>query len=165
MKFEVKFTSARPYLAAFTILRRGNLIAMVLRKNTGWMDGHYGLPAGKIEWGETLLGGAVRETLEEAGVVVQPPNIKLVHTAHRHGEDKELFMDWVDLYFEAATWEGEPHNAEPEKSEALEWLDLNKMPDNIVPSQRDALIAVAEGLNYSEFGWPKRSEYIDRSPQ
>lgn len=48
MKFEDIYPEvARPYVAAFVILRRGSKVAMVLRKNTGWMDGHYGLPAGR----------------------------------------------------------------------------------------------------------------------
>lgn len=157
MKFDDKYTTARPYLASFVILRRKNMVAMVLRKNTGWMDGHYGLPAGKIEWNETLQSGAVRETEEEAGIVVKPEHLKLVHTAHRHGEDENVFMDWVDLYFEAESWEGEPHNAEPEKSEELQWINFDELPENIVPPQRAALIALSKGQNYSEFGWPNES--------
>jgi len=155
MKFDDKYSTARPYIAAFVILRRGDKIAMTLRRNTGWKDDHYGVPAGKIEWDETYLQGAVREAKEEAGVDVEQEDLKMVHVVHRHSlQENGDFMDWVDLYFEATKWEGEPSNVEPEKSERLDWLDINNLPENIVPEQRAALVAVAKGEIYGEFGWP-----------
>lgn len=126
---------------------------MVLRKNTGWMDGYYGLPAGKVDRHETFAHGAIREAKEEAGVDIEPSDLIPIHVAHRHAHDSDSYMDWVDMYFEAKKWKGEPHNAEPEKSERLDWLDLNNPPENIVPQQRAALQAVAKGEIYSEFGW------------
>jgi 8-oxo-dGTP diphosphatase len=153
VKFDDKYDAARPYLASFVILRKGSKVAMVLRQNTGWMDGHYGLPAGKVEWQETYEQCAVREAKEEAGVAVRAEKLRFVHLVHRHGEEGEIFMDWVDVYFEADEWDGEPHNAEPDKSTRLDWLDLNDLPENIVPPQRQALLDLAAGKLYSEFGW------------
>lgn len=153
MKLDNIYDSAAPYIACFVVLRRGNKVAMVLRKNTGWMDGHYGLPAGKVEWNETYSAGAVREAKEEAGVDILLEDLRYAHMAHRHSDDGELFMEWVDVYFEVEKWSGEPHNAEPEKSEGLEWLDINNLPKNVVPPQRAALEHIAKGDFYSEYGW------------
>lgn len=156
MKFEDKYPEvARPYIACFTILIKDGKIAMVLRKNTGWMDGFYGLPAGKGEWFEQFSTGAIREAKEEAGVDIDINDLKFVHMAHRHGEDKSAnkFIDWVDVYFEAYKWAGEPYNAEEDKSERLDWLNLNNLPENIVPPQKDALQKIAKGEKYSEYGW------------
>jgi 8-oxo-dGTP diphosphatase len=153
MNFLAKYDSARPYTACFVILMKDDKIAMVLRKNTGWMDGYYGLPAGKLEYGETFTEGAIREAKEEAGVDIGAEDMRVVHVAHRHGEEGETFMDWVDVYFGVDDWQGEPHNAEPEKSERLDWLNINDLPENIVPPQRDALTELAKGNFYSEFGW------------
>lgn len=155
MKFDDKYDSARPYAACFVVLLKDNKVAMVLRKNTGWMDGFYGLPAGKLEYGETFTMGAIREAKEEAGVDLNPKDINVIHVAHRHAiqDDKDKYMDWVDVYFAVDSWEGEPHNAEPERSEGLDWLPINDLPDNVVSSQRAALIEIAKGEPYSEFGW------------
>lgn len=153
MTFDDKYTSARPYIAAFAILRDKNKIAMVLRKNTGWMDGYYGLPAGKVEYDEPFTVGVIREAKEEAGVDISLADIKIVHTAHRHADNGKEFMDWIDIYFEVSKWQGEPHNAEPDKSERLDWLDIDNLPENIVPSQHSALSAIAAGEAYSEYGW------------
>ncbi len=76
-----------------------------------------------------------------------------VHVAHRHGENDEEIIDWVDVYFKADSWEGQPYNAEEDKSERLDWLDLNNLPENIVPPQRAALLHIAKGDFYSEYGW------------
>jgi ADP-ribose pyrophosphatase YjhB (NUDIX family) len=155
MKFENKYPEvARPYIACYVILRRENKIAMVLRKNTGWMDNHFGLPAGKGEWFETFTMGAIREAKEESGVDINQADLRFVHMVHRHGSDREgTFIDWVDVYFEAINWHGEPHNAENHLSEKLEWIDINNLPENIVPPQRDALLNIAKGEKYSEYGW------------
>ncbi len=153
MKFQDKYNTARPYIASFTILRDGDKVVMVLRRNTGYMDGYYGLPAGKVEYGEPYVQAAIREAKEEAGVDIRTEDLKFVHTVHRHGEEGDEFMDWVDLYFEASKWTGEPHNAENEKSERLDWIDVNNLPENIVPPQLDALKQIASGVFYSEYGW------------
>lgn len=153
MKFNDKYDIARPYTACFILLRRGRKVAMVLRKNTSWMDGYYGLPAGKGEWHETFTQIAVREAKEEAGVTILPADVHMCHLVHRRSKTGDDFMDWVDVYFEVGKWRGEPHNAEPEKSEELAWLDLDNLPDNVVPPQRAALEAIARGEPYSEHGW------------
>lgn len=156
MKFDDRYDIARPYTACYVLLRKGPKVAMVLRKDTNWMDDHYSLPAGKGDWHETFTQIAIREAKEEAGVTISPANMRVVHVAHRRSkstENKDEFMDWVDVYFEADKWQGEPHNAEPAKSAELSWLDINKLPMNIVPSIRAALEAIARGEIYSEFGW------------
>jgi len=152
------YDSARPYIACFVILRKEDKIAMVLRKNTGWMDGYYGLPAGKVEYGEPYAPAAVREAKEEAGVDINVEDLKFVHIAHRHYENDEEIMDWVDVYFEAVEWTGEPYNAEEDKSERLDWIDIDKPPEAIVPSQRDAILKLHKGEHYSEYGWDGASK-------
>jgi len=154
-KHSTIYTSARPYIACFAVLRDGDKIAMVKRRNTGWMDGFYGLPAGKVEFGEPYTLAAMREAKEEAGVDIALEDLEFAHIVHRHKEDETEteFMDWVDVYFEANKWTGEPHNAEEAKAESLDWIDMNDMPENIVPPVLDALQRIAKGEKYSEYGW------------
>lgn len=164
MKFLEKYDTARPYGACYVILMKDETIAMVLRKNTGWHDGDYGLPAGKLEWHETFTDGAIREAKEEAGVDIKPDDMRVVHVAHRHAEEGGEFMDWVDIYYGVDDWEGEPHNAEVEKSERLDWLPINDLPDNIVPPQRAALTELAKGNVYSEYGWRNDADILGAKP-
>ena len=145
----MKFDIAQPYTDTYVLLIKDNHIACIIRANTGWMDGYYGLPAGKVEKGETYTQAAIREAFEEVGVVVAENNLNALHTQHRKTDD----TTWVGVFFVADDWQGEPHNAEPEKSDGFEWLDLNNLPENIVPSQRAALINILAKKPYSEFGW------------
>ena len=126
---------------------------MVKRKNSNWMDGFYGLPSGKVDYGEPYLVGAAREAKEEVGVDIDTKDLKFVHFVHRHGENDEYFMDWVDVYYEATKWSGEPYNAEPHKSDELAWVDVEKDADKIAHHQLDAIQNYLKGQPYSEFGW------------
>jgi 8-oxo-dGTP diphosphatase len=143
-----KHNTATPYIACFTLLRREGKIAFVLRKNTGYMDDCYGLPAGKVEWKEDFKTGAIREAKEEAGVIVAAQDLRFVHIMHRT-EDS----DWVDVFFETEKWIGEPYNAEPHKSSELAWLDPANLPQNLVPSVREVMQYIANGELYSTFGF------------
>lgn len=156
MKFADIYDTARPYIACFVILKKDDKIAMVRRKNTGWMDGFYGLPAGKVEYGETYRQGAAREVKEEAGVDIQEDDLEFAHIGHRHSDQGDgKFQDWVDVYFIAKKWEGEPYNAEKHKSDSLDWIDLDNLPDNekVVPAVFDVLSRINRNEKYSEHGW------------
>ncbi len=143
--------SSRPYAACFVVLRRGNSVAFVLRSNTEWMNGYYSLPAGKIEKGEGAVTGAVREALEEVGVTIDKKHLSHAMTIHRKADYED--MEWIDIYFEVSEWQGEPYNAEPNVHDELVWLDLDQLPENVVPVVRDALQQIKAGNSYSEYGW------------
>ena len=145
----VKYTSATPYIASYCILRRDSNIAFVLRSNTGWMDGYYSLPAGKTEWNEEYRTGAIREAREEVGVDIEIDDLAFKHVMHRHSEDS----DWVDVYFEATKWRGEPTNVETQVHAELAWLDPKNLPENVVPAVKSAIESIEKNQQYSGFGW------------
>lgn len=144
----MKDKRATDYIAAYVILRKDDKIVFVLRENTSWMNGYYGLPSGKVDIGESFSTAAVREGLEEIGVKIEVTDIKFIHVMHRHDKN-----DWVDVYFEVDRWEGEPVNAEPHMHSKIEWLNPNNLPDNVIPPVRVALQAIERGEKYSEFAW------------
>lgn len=159
MKFLDKYDSARPYAACYVVLRKGNKVAMLVRKNTGWRDGDYCLPAGKVEYKESYKNSAVREAKEEAGVDIDVEHLRFVHAMHRHSKQDGGYIEWVDIYFEASEWNGEPYNAEPHKADKLDWIDLENKPDNMVPETKAALNYIEQGVAYGEFGWNESSKH------
>ncbi|MEO8862946.1 MAG: NUDIX domain-containing protein [Candidatus Saccharimonadales bacterium] len=145
----IKFDSAQPYIDCLAVFRKGNKVAFVLRENTGWMDGMYGLPGGKVEKGESFTAGIIRETKEEVGVDLKPEQLKQVMTVYRRSDD----MDWVGVWFEVGQWDGELFNAEPQMHTKLDWLDLDELPENMIPYLRYCFEQIKDGNNYAEYGW------------
>lgn len=142
------YDTATPYIASYMILRKGNKVAFVLRSNTSWMNDYYSLPAGKVESDESYTTAAIREAKEEVGVTVKPGDFKQVLTMHRREGS-----DWVDVFFEATKWDGEPFNAEPDVHSELAWLDVDNFPDNVIPSVVFAFEQMKQGKQYCEYGW------------
>jgi 8-oxo-dGTP pyrophosphatase MutT (NUDIX family) len=58
----------RSIVDALIILVRGDQVLLAQRQGTGYADGAWNLPSGKLEDGETISQAAVREGLEEIGV-------------------------------------------------------------------------------------------------
>lgn len=150
----MNYNTAQPHIASYVILRKGSKAAFILRSNTDWMNGWYGLPAGKVEKNESYTQAAVREAKEEAGIDVKPSDLQYLITVHRHDPTSHV-KDWVDVYFETDKWIGKPHNAEPHMHSELAWHDLDNLPDKIIPAVRFTLGEIKKGKHYSEYGWSK----------
>lgn len=148
----MSYDTAQPYIASYVIVRKGKKVAFVLRNNTSWMNDYYGLPSGKVEKGESYIAAAIREAKEEIGITIKSSDLKHALTVHRY-EPSSHANDWVDLYFEATKWEGEPQNAEPDIHSELAWFALDKLPENVIPSVKYSLEQLYKGKTYCEYGW------------
>jgi 8-oxo-dGTP diphosphatase len=128
------------------VLRSEDKILMGLRRNTGFCDGMFHLPAGHLESGETFLQGMVREAKEELSIEVAEKDLSLVHVLH-HSTGR------IALFFETTKWRGGITNHEPDKCEALCWFLPDDLPDNIIPYARAALKMIRDGQLVGTFGW------------
>jgi 8-oxo-dGTP pyrophosphatase MutT (NUDIX family) len=138
--------------SVYILLRRSGKIAFLLRHNTDYMNGKYCTPTGHVEALERHTNAAIREAFEEAGVRIDPENLKYIHTAARLHEDKDHVR--MDVYFEATDWEGKAHNAEPNKHRELVWFDAKALPyEKLIPSHAAVLKEILAGKKYSEHGW------------
>lgn len=136
-------------LYVLLMLTRDSSVLLMQRKNATFGDGLYALVGGKVEEHEPALDALVRETKEEIGVTVKKEDLKLVHTFHRKGTEKDLIV----LVFTTNTWTGEIVNNEPEKCSDLAWFDLKALPENIMSAHRQALELLQKNIYYSEHGW------------
>ncbi len=121
---------------------------MLLRHNTGYEDGKFSLIAGHVETNESAVQAIVREAKEEAGIEIEPANIKVKHIMHRK-TDREN----VDIFFSCSNYNGTIANIEPHKCAELSFYESEKLPKNMIPYITDALMAISKGAIYSEFGW------------
>lgn len=138
--------------ASYLILRNGNQVLLLKRANTGYEDGKYSMVAGHVEDGETFTDTAIREGLEEAGIRIYPEDLKVAHVLQRRYGEGPLEQR-IDVFFTADNWVGKIVNNEPHKCEALDWFDLDNLPENVIPYIKHVLECVKKGVSYSEFGW------------
>ena len=125
---------------------RENKILLLRRFNTGFRDGEYSVPAGHLEGGETVMEAAAREGEEEAGVKIELSDMTFSTVMHRIEDDER-----VDFFVVAHKWEGEPFNAEPDKCDDLQWVNINDLPANMVPYVRQALENHLNNVPFDEY--------------
>ncbi|MGO1237584.1 MAG: NUDIX hydrolase [Hafnia alvei] len=125
----------QPYLALYIIVRQQQRILLLQRKNTGFDDGKWSLPAGHVEEGESALTAAIREAEEEIGIVIPSSALNLVYTLHRKSDERT----YIDLWFETERFDGVPVNQEPDKCAGLMWSDVQNLPENTQEFVRMAL--------------------------
>jgi 8-oxo-dGTP pyrophosphatase MutT (NUDIX family) len=140
----------RPYCAVQLVLLRDEHVLLARRANTGFEDGNYGLVAGHIEGDEPARAAMAREAFEEAGIRIDPDALQLSLTMHRHAPDRE----YIDLFFVARDWLGEPTVGERDKCDRLEWFALGSLPPNTIPYIGYAIDCIRAGAAYCETGWP-----------
>ena len=135
--------------SAYLLLVKDNQILLLRRKNTGYMDDMYGLPAGHLEGNETAREGGAREFREEIGIETSPNDLEVVHVMHRKTE----FDERIDFFMTTKNYTGEVKNMEPEKCDDLTYFPISDLPDNIIPFTKEAILNFQKGKFYSEYGW------------
>ncbi|MDQ3005392.1 MAG: NUDIX domain-containing protein [Chloroflexota bacterium] len=121
---------------------------LLRRFNTGFRDGEYSVPAGHLDGGEPVMSAATREAQEEVGLHLQAEDMVFSSVMHRIDGDER-----VDFFVHVRQWQGDPFNAEPDKCDDLCWVDVNKLPANMVPYVRRALGNHLNNIRFDEFGW------------
>jgi 8-oxo-dGTP diphosphatase len=134
--------------AIHVFLIKDNKVLLLRRFQTGYEDGKYSVPAGHVEENEPVTASAAREALEEAGITIEPSDLRVKHVMHLRTDDER-----IDFFFWVKKWQGEPSNTEPEKCDEVRWVDLNDLPENVIPYVRSALQQCQSNTFYSEYGW------------
>ena len=142
--------------AAYLALIKDNKILLLRHYNTGHEDGNYSMVAGHVDAGETFTECIIREAEEEAGILLEPKNLKVAHVMHRNANPGEQF-ERVDVFFVADSWCGKIINKEPHKCDDLTWFDLKNLPEAVIPYIRQAVDGICKEIYYSEYGWGEQS--------
>lgn len=135
--------------AVYLLLIKDGKVLLLRRFNTAWRNGEYTLIAGHIDGGESVRTALCREAKEEVGITIEASGLQFAHVMHQHDNND----NYIDFYFVAESWKGEPSNCEPEKCDDMQWTSLSDLPENVIPNVKQALTAYAAGEGYSEFGW------------
>lgn len=112
----------RPEVGMGIIVKKGNKVLFGKRlKNRG--EGTWHFPGGRIEYKESFEETAIRETKEETNVDIE--NIKFI------GITNNIYPDGhhgITLFMLADYKSNEVKDMEPDKAEAWDWYEWDKLP-------------------------------------
>jgi ADP-ribose pyrophosphatase YjhB (NUDIX family) len=131
---------ARPILAvSAAVFRDGR--ALIIRRARAPLLGHYSLPGGRVELGETLAAALARELMEEVGIEAE------IIAFNRHveaiGYEEDLIrMHFVIVSFVTRWIRGEPRLSD--EVDAVEWIDpAAPLPSPTTPELGEVLTRAA----------------------
>jgi 8-oxo-dGTP diphosphatase len=135
------------------VLTRGTEVLLALREGTGYADGQWNLPSGKLEEGEHALVAMVREAREEIGIRLGPADLLPAGTVHFRNPEGQ---GRVGLFFAVESdpgRQGEPVNAEPHKCAKIDWFSLDMLPENTVRYTAVGIGLHRQGGSFVVAGW------------
>lgn len=101
---------------------------------------------GKLEAGEFVHQGALRELAEETDVRVASEDLEFCQLVHYLDTDGVRVIGAV---FTAQRWQGVPVNAEPHKHDGILWIDPGNPPRDCHPYTREVLESFTAGRLYT----------------
>ena len=126
------------------LFSNGRILLLHQTKKNG---GNLSLVGGTIEAEEHARASLIRESLEEAGIMIKEEDLHLKHVLHKMTGKKHR----MTLYFQADIYNGFPQTREPEKFQKAAWYNLDNLPAKLTETVRHVLGEVRKGNIYSEF--------------
>lgn len=112
---------SRPAIAAAVIVQDGRFLLVQRAVSEGSLSWQF--PAGEVEAGESPEDAAVRETVEEAGLVVV--------AKARLGERTHPATGREMIYVACEVIDGEAHAADDEEIADVAWIRLDEIPEYV----------------------------------
>ncbi|RNB71290.1 NUDIX hydrolase [Brevibacillus panacihumi] len=142
-------------VAVHLFLLRGNEVLLLRRYNTGYEDGKYSVPAGHMDGNEQVKHAAIREAREECGIDITEEDLQVAGVMHRRSSDER-----IDFFLAASRWGGDITNNEPDKCDELIWVDMQRLPENMIPYVRQAITNYRDGKWFDSFGWREAADQV-----
>jgi len=131
---------ARPVLAVSAALFRQGRV-LIVRRARAPLLGHFSLPGGGVEAGETLAAALARELMEEVGVEAE------IIAFNRHVEAISHEGERVRTHFVIASFVGRWISGEPRLSDevdAVDWIDpADPLPSPTTPELGEVIASAA----------------------
>ncbi|MFE5859688.1 NUDIX domain-containing protein [Streptomyces virginiae] len=100
---------------------------------------------------ESAVSCVVREAQEEAGLLIDPDDVELVHVVHM--VDAPGAQPRIGLFLRARRWQGTPEVREPDRCTSWGWHEPTRLPEPVVPYAAAAIEGIQAGRVYTEIGW------------
>ncbi len=124
------------FCGAATIVYKDNQILLQQRKDSGYWDFH----GGCVEVGEKVEDAAKRELFEETGLIAESLTFFNIFSGesslHTYPNNDQSYI--IDIIFTCNAFTGQLPSS-TEETLALEWFDMNHLPDKITSKTRNIL--------------------------
>ena len=131
------------------LLVSGGDLLLGRRANTGYGDGAYEPPSGRLAERETLVEAAVRVAAAQVGVALDPARVSLAHVLHDvSGAGRMAF------FLTADGWDGDTSPvplAGAGSYSDFGWYPLTELPANMIDRARVAVRNYAAGGRFSTY--------------
>jgi 8-oxo-dGTP pyrophosphatase MutT (NUDIX family) len=139
----------------FLVLTRDDdQILLALRENTGYADGLWNLPSGKLEHGEDARTGMLREAREEIGLHLPAADLHLAATVHHRNPSGTTRVGLVFTAAHDPDRHGVPVNAEPHKCGGIDWFPPDAPPPGTDPYTQACIRAFRDATPFALSGFP-----------
>ncbi len=115
---------ARPGVGVGVIVTKGDQVLLMRRMNSHG-DGTWSMPGGHLEYGESPEQCAVREVLEETGVMIADIAFRAITNDVFEAEGKHYLTIWVEGKYVS----GEPTIQAPREMSAVGWFSWDTLPE------------------------------------
>lgn len=136
------------YSAVYVIIKNEKWEILFWRRKSRFKDWFFQIiPAGHLDWEETIITCAIREAKEEIDIDILPRDIKIINVTHRVSTDRVYF----DVYVEAIKYTWDIKLNEPDKCSEIKFVDIHNLPnDDFVMYDIESLRKASEWEYFSE---------------
>lgn len=130
---------------AAVVLVRGDEVLLTKRAaDAKWAANLWQIPGGVVEYDESVIEGAIRETEEEMGVKVAADDLSFLGVVNY---DTTAVGAADTFCFMTTRWIGEPYIAEPHKCQEMKWFKLDALPADSIPH----VLNLLADINHANF--------------
>lgn len=97
----------------------------------------YAYPGGRMDYGDTPEQSAVREVLEETGMIIEEKDLEFLRICPEYFPEDN--RHYVSLVFLCKKFKGEPELKEPDKCKGWEWFSPDELPENTFWAVRESI--------------------------
>ncbi len=134
-------TTRKPEAGCGAAIRDAQGRLLLIRRLREPEAGAWGLPGGKIDFGEPAMETARREIAEELGIEIEILGLACIAETIDLGDGRH----WVAPVYEARISAGVPRILEPEKHGAWGWFALDALPAPLTMAAMSYLSAKGTG--------------------
>jgi 8-oxo-dGTP diphosphatase len=113
---------AVPKVGVGVMILKDGKVLLAKRKNAHGA-GEYAFPGGHLEFGESFVQCAIRETCEESGIEIEDIQFQYLANVKKYAG-----KHYVHIGLTARWKSGKPQVLEPDKSGAWRWYGLDDLP-------------------------------------